>query len=118
MIGHTKAHQDLAGHVHVVPAAVLLAVWGALMVLTVITVTATWVDLGRLNLVVALAIATLKAALVLLYFMHMRYDQPFNAIVFIGALAFVALFIFFALMDTAAYKPELIPDYAPAMKGQ
>ncbi len=118
MPGHTPAHSSPAAHAHVVPAPVLLAVWAALMALTVITVAATWVDLGRLNLVLALGIATVKAALVLLYFMHMRYDRPFNAIVFIGALAFVALFIFFALMDTAAYRPEMIPDYAPAMKGQ
>lgn len=118
MTGHTHDHADHASHVHVVPAPVLLAVWGALMVLTAVTVAATWVDLGKMNLVVALAIATVKAALVLLYFMHMRYDRPFNAIVFVGALAFVALFVVISLLDTTAYRPEMIPDYAPAMRGQ
>ncbi|MCS7182939.1 MAG: cytochrome C oxidase subunit IV family protein [Thermoanaerobaculum sp.] len=107
--------QENAGHVHVVPLRVLVTVWAALMVLTVVTVAATWVDLGKLNLWLALAIATLKASLVVLYFMHMRYDQPFNAIVFIGALLFVMLFVVFALMDTKAYQPELIPGYAPGM---
>lgn len=107
-----------AAHVHVVPANVLLAVWGALMALTVLTVAATWVDLGSLNLVVALVIATVKAALVVLYFMHMRYDRPFHAVVFLTALAFVALFVILALLDTAAYRPEMIPDYAPAMQGR
>jgi cytochrome c oxidase subunit 4 len=104
-----------ASAVHVVPMRVLVAVWLSLMVLTVITVAATWVDLGSLNLWLALAIATLKASLVLLYFMHMRYDHPFNAIVFIGALLFVMLFVVLALMDTRAYQPELIPGYAPGM---
>ncbi len=117
MTAHTHDH-TAAAHVHVVPAPVLLAVWGALMALTALTVAATWVDLGAMNLVVALAIATVKAAFVVLYFMHMRYDRPFNAIVFVAALAFVALFVVLALLDTAAYRPEMIPDYAPAMKGR
>lgn len=118
MTAHAHDRPDHAAHVHVVPAPVLLAVWGALMVLTVITVAATWVDLGALNLVVALAIATVKASLVVLYFMHMRYDRPFHAIIFVASLAFVALFVAISLLDTAAYRPEMIPDYAPAMKGQ
>jgi cytochrome c oxidase subunit 4 len=63
----------------------------------------------------ALAIATLKASLVVLYFMHMRYDHPFNAIVFIGSLLFVMLLVVLALLDTQAYQPELIPGYAPGM---
>ena len=45
------------------------------------------VDLGGLNLWIAMAIATVKATLVVLYFMHMRYDRPVNAIVFVTALA-------------------------------
>lgn len=101
--------------VHVVPMRVLVTVWLGLMILTVITVAVTWVDLGSLNLWLAMAIATLKASLVLLYFMHMRYDHPFNAIVFIGALLFVMLFVGLALIDTRAYQPELIPGYAPGM---
>ena len=100
---------------HVVPMRVLLAVWAALVVLTVVTVAATWVDLGSLNLWLAMAIATLKASLVLLYFMHMRYDAPFNAVIFVAALLFVMLFVSFALIDTAAYQPEMIPGYAPGM---
>ena len=105
-----------AEHVHIVPMPVLLAVWGALVVLTVVTVAATWIDLGRFNLLLAMAIATVKASLVVLYFMHMRYDRPFNAIVFVAALLFVALFVGITLIDTAAYQPELIPGYAPGMQ--
>ena len=100
---------------HVVPMRVLLAVWAALVVLSVVTVAATGVDLGSLNLWLAMAIATLKASLVLLYFMHMRYDAPFNAVIFVAALLFVMLFVSFALIDTAAYQPEMIPGYAPGM---
>lgn len=103
------------GETHVVPMKTLLGVWGALVVLTVITVAVTYVDLGPLNLLTALAIATVKGSLVALYFMHLRWDRPFNALVFLSALAFVALFIGIALLDTTTYQPELIPGYAPGL---
>jgi cytochrome c oxidase subunit 4 len=100
---------------HVVPFKVLAAVWGTLLALTVLTVAVAGVDLGRFNLEIALAIATLKASLVLLYFMHMRYDHPMNAIVFIVALLFFMLFVSLALLDSHAYAPDLIPGYAPGL---
>jgi len=105
-----------AEHVHVVPFKVLAAVFTTLLVLTVVTIAVTKVDLGNFNLWIAMAIATVKASLVVLYFMHMRYDRPFHAMVFITALLVVALFIGIALIDTGAYQPELIPGYAPGMK--
>jgi cytochrome c oxidase subunit 4 len=100
---------------HVVPFKVLAAVWGTLLVFTALTVAVAGVDLGRFNLEIALAIATLKASFVLLYFMHMRYDRPMNAIVFISALLFFMLFVSLALLDSHAYAPDLIPGYAPAL---
>jgi len=92
---------------HVVPFRVLLAVWLALMVLTVVTVAAVHVDLGNMNLYLAMAIATVKATLVALYFMHLRYDRPFHAIVFITALVFVLLFVSLVLTDTVQYQPDI-----------
>jgi cytochrome c oxidase subunit IV len=101
---------------HVVSWRLLATVWAALVLLTIATVAATWVDLGRMNLVVALGIATLKGTLVLLYFMHLRWDRPFNAVVLVVTLLFLALFISLALIDTQVYQPELIPDYAPGIR--
>jgi cytochrome c oxidase subunit IV len=116
---HSEATAVSAGHgdrvAHVVPMKVLIGVWAALLVLTVLTVAAIKVDLGSLNLWIAMAIATLKASLVVLYFMHMRYDRPFNAIVFVTALLFVMLFVSIAMLDSKAYEPELVPGYAPGM---
>ncbi|HPC82368.1 MAG TPA: cytochrome C oxidase subunit IV family protein [Thermoanaerobaculaceae bacterium] len=100
---------------HVVPWRTLFVVFAALVALTVATVAATWVDLGKLNLVVALAIATVKAMLVLLYFMHLRWDNRFNAVVFCTTILFAALFVSLTLLDSKTYQPELIPDYAPAI---
>lgn len=108
--GHGNGHPAVG---HVVPIQVLFAVLGSLLVLTVVTVAVTWVDLGRLNLWVALAIATFKASLVVLFFMHLKYDKPFNAVIFIVSLGLVALFVGIALTDTGQYKPEIIPGYAP-----
>ncbi len=105
-----EAHGGAVGHIVTLP--VLLAVWAALMVGTVVTVAVAGIDLGAVNLFVALLIATVKASLVVLYFMHLRYDHPFNAVIFIGALLFVALFVSLALMDTIEYQPEMIPGYA------
>jgi len=101
---------------HVMPSAVLLKVWGALLALTIITVAVTWVELGPLSLWVALGIATVKAILVALFFMHLLYDRPFNAIVLVVAIFFVMLFLGLALLDTLHYRQDLIPGYAPAME--
>ena len=70
----------------------LVTVWGSLVLLTWLTVTATYVDLGRYALLVALGIATVKATVVALFFMHLRWEKPFNAIVFLTAILFLGLF--------------------------
>lgn len=92
---------------HVMPPVVLLAVFAALMAMTAITVAVTWVDLGPWNLVAAMVIATVKASLVALYFMHLRYDHPFNALVFVTALVFLALFLIPTLTDTVDAEPDV-----------
>ena len=102
---------------HVVPLKLLLGVLGALLVLTVVTVAVTWVDLGKqFGLIVAVAVATVKASLVLLFFMHLRWDRPFNAIVIVFSIVLVGLFIIFSLYDSAAYQPTVIPGYAPELE--
>ena len=95
------------GRNHVVPAFVLAGVFAALVFLTVVTVAATRLDLGSWNLVVALAIATAKGALVALYFMHLRYESPFHALVLAAALVFLALFLGLTLLDAGTYQPDV-----------
>lgn len=108
--------QPLVGHL--VGPPILIGTCLALLVLTVVTVyTATKIDLGPLNLWIAMVIAGVKGTLVCLYFMHLRWDRPFNIVVFVGCLAFVVLFIGLTLTDSVSYKAELIPptakEYAP-----
>lgn len=120
MSSHADPHarrpgQPLVGHL--VPPKVLIAVFVALLVLTGATYWVTFIDLGPLNLWIAMVIAFVKATLVVMYFMHLKYDRMFNIVFFVGSLAFIALFIGLAMTDTAAYKGNLIPptakDYAP-----
>ena len=106
------AHANDSGHPevgHVVPLGMLFGVLAVLLVLTVVTVAVTFVDLGPMNLVVALVIALVKASLVLLYFMHLRWDRPFNAVILISALAFVVIFIGLTLLDSYSYQADIIP---------
>jgi cytochrome c oxidase subunit IV len=93
--------------VHVMPVPVLLAVFAALLLLTFVTVAATWFDFGGWGLGIAMGIATLKAGLVALYFMHLRYDHPFNAIIFLTALVFLAIFVSITLLDTLEYQGDI-----------
>ena len=106
---HDSNHDSGAVHPHIMPPSVLLTVYGVLVALTVATVAITLVDLGILNIWAALAIAVLKASLVILYFMHLRYDSLFNGIILIAALGFVMVFIGVALMDTSEYRSNLQP---------
>lgn len=106
---HDDDHAHTHGHGvgHIVPIKLLVAVGIALLFLTWLTIAATYVDLGDGNIYVALAIAVVKASLVALFFMHLRWDRPFNAFVFVTSIAFVALFIAFALKDSSEYQPEI-----------
>lgn len=107
--------ENESSFVHVASVKLLLVVWVCLMIGTWLTVAASNVDMGWLNIWVGLAIATGKAVLVALYYMHLRWDRPFNAFVFLAAFFFLFLFIGFAMMDTAHYKVDMIPGYSPGM---
>jgi cytochrome c oxidase subunit IV len=113
--GHgADAHGGMS---HVTPVRLLVGIWGILMLLTAITVAATYVDLGsRMNLIIAMVIATVKAGLVVTYFMHLRWDRPFNTLVFLGSLLFVSLFISMTLLDKSEYEKDIQDMYI--QKGQ
>lgn len=78
---------------HVASKKMYFAIFGALMVLTALTVFAATVDLGPLNIVVALAIAGTKALLVIMYFMHLRFSKPLTQIVVAGGLLWLVIMV-------------------------
>jgi len=81
---------------------------GILLVLTVITVGASYIHFGSgmANVIIAMIIASIKACLVALFFMHLRWDKPVSAVVFCVSLFFLALFLIGCYTDYAARPPS------------
>ena len=77
-----------------------LAVFATLLVFTAITVAVAFVDLGVMSNVVALGIATVKATLVLLFFMHVRGSSALTKVAIASGIVFFAILVAFALSDT------------------
>ncbi|MFN8847290.1 MAG: cytochrome C oxidase subunit IV family protein [Bdellovibrionales bacterium] len=88
----------MAGH-HIIPLKTYFKVAGALFVLTILTVIFHEMKLGALAGPVAFLIAAVKAALVLLYFMHLKYDNMINRVVFGSGFFFLLLLFAFSAMD-------------------
>ena len=80
---------------HISPKTTYYAIFGALMVLTAITVSIAFINLGPLNFPVALGIAILKATLVILFFMHVKYSSRLTKL--ICGTAFFFLVVLFGL---------------------
>jgi len=77
-----------------------LAVFAALLLLTVVTVLVSYVDLGLWNTVVALVIASVKASLVALFFMHLKGETRLVWGFALFPIVFLVLIIFGTLSDT------------------
>jgi cytochrome c oxidase subunit 4 len=71
----------------------------ALLILTAITVGASYIDFGSGNIVIALFIASIKATLVALFFMHLRYDKPVNGVIAGAGFLFLGIFLMFCTLD-------------------
>ena len=107
---NAQTHPHSPHQPHVCPFWILATVFAALLVLTAITVyTATHVNMGEYNLMLAMAIAVIKGLLVALFFMHLWWDSLFNAIAILAGAAFLALFISFGVVDTYQYEPDVKP---------
>ncbi|MBI4953678.1 MAG: cytochrome C oxidase subunit IV family protein [Myxococcales bacterium] len=105
--GKAGAHGHGDDHPHVLSAGVLLGTGGTLLVLTVVTVVAARQDFGRLNLVIALAIATLKASLVAAFFMHLKYENRFYLLVLASSLVFLAVMVGLIVFATTHYQQDI-----------
>ena len=84
---------------HVTPIRVYLAIFGALMVGTALTVWAAFLELGPFNDIVAMAIAASKATLVVLYFMHVRHSTRLTKITVVAGFLWLAILIALTLSD-------------------
>lgn len=94
---------------HVLPLRTYFAVFGALLVLTALTVAVAWVDLGPLNTLVALAIAGTKALVVMLWFMHVKFQSRLTWL-FVGAgFVWFVILVGFTLADYLTRAPVPAP---------
>lgn len=102
----THTGHDGEAHVHGGPK-VYGAVLSGLLILTVITVGASYINWGEglANVMIAMLIASLKASLVVLFFMHLRWDKPITAIFFCGTLFFLGLFLIGCYSDYISRPP-------------
>jgi cytochrome c oxidase subunit 4 len=84
---------------HIVPKATYYIVFACLALLLVVTVLVAGVDLGALNTPIALAIGFAKAALIVLFFMHIRYAPPLVRVFAAGGLLWLAIMFMFTFSD-------------------
>lgn len=97
---HGKHGKHKHGEHVILPKMTYYRVFGALLVLTVLTVLVAGIDLGAFNVTVALGIAIVKAALVVMYFMMLKFDSRVNTMVFAGGVFFLLILLAFTMLDT------------------
>src|SRR3990167_3391490 len=84
---------------HVASVKSYVGIFLTLMVLTIITVLVAYVNLGQFNKVVALGIASIKATLVILYFMHVKYSSHLTKLVVVSGFFFLAILLGLTMTD-------------------
>lgn len=84
---------------HIVSPKIYFVIFSSLMIGTIITVWAAFQNFGPFNIVIALAIATIKASLVVLYFMHARYSPKRTQLVIVCSVFWLAILLALTLSD-------------------
>ena len=100
--GHQPDHETYTGHAaphHQAPLTAYFLVFFALMILTVLTVWVSRIDLGALNTAVAMAIAIVKAFVVILWFMHVIHSPRLTWIVVISSFLWLAVLFVLTFSD-------------------
>jgi cytochrome c oxidase subunit IV len=87
---------------HIVPPSVYLGIILTLMTLTAVTVSVAYIDLGRYNIVAALAIATIKAMLVVLFFMHAKDSPKRTKLVIFAGIFWLIILLLMTMSDYAS----------------
>jgi caa(3)-type oxidase subunit IV len=95
---------------HVISLKVYLGTGIALLILTAVTVGVSFIHLGGWNAIVAVGIASVKALLVALIFMHLLYDKKIFLVIFSTAIVFLGLFLALTMFDILS-RGDIYPDY-------
>ena len=96
---------------HVSPISLYVTIFTALMVLTVVTVGAAFLNLGQFNFAVAMVIAAFKASLVVWYFMHVKYQSSLTKLTLATGLFFLGILLGMMLIDYTgrSFSPASTP---------
>jgi len=86
---------------HVVSYAGNITVWVVLLIMTWLTITVAYLDFGNLAVAIALLIATVKAGIVLAYYMHLRFDSKLLTILLLVTMGVFSSFIILTFFDYA-----------------
>ncbi|MEX0646659.1 MAG: cytochrome C oxidase subunit IV family protein [Balneolaceae bacterium] len=100
----------MSGH-HISSAKFLWIIATSLFFLTFVTVAVTWINIPEpWNVVMAIAIACVKATLVLAFFMNLYWDSRFNTMLFIASIMFFFILIGITLLDTL-FRVDPVPSF-------
>ncbi|TGK11519.1 cytochrome C oxidase subunit IV [Leptospira fletcheri] len=96
-----KAHssEEAHGEHHLISVQTYALVFAALIIGTILTVWVAGIDFGAANTIIAMLVATIKASLVLAYFMHLKYDNLMNRVIFGSGFLFLLLLFGFSVAD-------------------
>ncbi|HKE86189.1 MAG TPA: cytochrome C oxidase subunit IV family protein [Vicinamibacterales bacterium] len=100
----------MAGHVS--PKSTYYAIFGALMVLTIVTIAVAYQPLGSWNFPVAISIAVTKATLVILFFMHAKYSSKLTKLFVATAFFFLAVLLGLTMTDVLSRGLKTYPGGA------
>ena len=96
---HALKHKESPEDPHVLPDGLFIMVWVGLLILTAITVGASVMFSGTVGIVTAMIVTPIKAILILMYFMHLKYEKPGFVIMFLVAVGILAIFLGLTFFD-------------------
>ncbi len=94
-----SSHSSSEEH-HITSYKTYILIWILLMILTAVTVYVSYIDVGIFNIVVAMSVASVKAAVVALFFMHLKFEDSITWGFALFPLALLALLIGMTIIDT------------------
>jgi cytochrome c oxidase subunit 4 len=95
----SNSNTTAAAKNHVLPDGLFVQVWIGLLILTGITVAGSVYFPGKIGILIAMAVTPVKAALILMFFMHLRYEKKGFTIMFLVAVGILATFIGLTFFD-------------------
>ena len=105
-------HSNPAHEVHVSPTSMYLTILTGLIILTGLTVIVSYKDFGWANDPIALGIAFTKAALVVMFFMHVKYSPRIIKLIVVSAIAWLFVMLSLTYIDYGS-RHSIRPDPAP-----